>query len=211
MRSLTVALAAGAVAFSTIAMLHRPAQAATPVQLADKGDKASKDVSNDAREVIAKAIDHAAAGDLQSLLKENVGSHDRERISKDLKDEAKYKEAADKFRGAWKKKYGSDFGAAEHSRFANAFAVDSGKDENHADVKIEGSGVKEPLYLHVHKEKSGEWVIALPDSLSGESFSSNMTEQMQKLADEKDWPNSVDEGYRHAAAQILRPLQYKAK
>ncbi|HTL29907.1 MAG TPA: hypothetical protein VL282_11830 [Tepidisphaeraceae bacterium] len=206
MHRFTILCAAGAIACSTFALFHQTALAADK----DQGN-ASKDVRNDARQVVANALDHAVAGDLDSLLKEDVGSHDRDRIGKGMKkvDETKYKEYTDKFKDNWKKKYGRDFDAAGHSSAANAFDVDKGKDDSRADVKISGSGVKEPVYLHVHKEKNGKWVIALPDTLSGDTFADKMLDAAKGLADDNDWPNSVDEAYRHAASHMLRPLQYK--
>jgi hypothetical protein len=211
MRKLTTFFAVGAMAFTTNGLLTQATHAATPTQLADKDGNANDKVTGDAREVVANALDHAVAGDLQSLLKQDVGAHDRDRINKNLKnaDETKYKEYADKFKDKWKKKYGSDFNAASHSGFTHAFDVDRGKDSSHADVKISGSGVKDPVYLHTIKEKIGKWVIALPDSLSGDTFGDKMLDAVKGLADDNEWPNNVDEAYRHAAGHMLRPLQYK--
>jgi hypothetical protein len=212
MRTLVISLAAGAVLVSTCALVRANPPTVAPVPLAkDKDhDKAAKDEANAARAVIAQAVDHAVAGDLRSLLKENVGQRDRDRIEKELNksDEDKFREAADRFRGEWKKRYGSEFNAAEHSRFANAFDVDQGKDESHLDVKIAGTGAKDTLYLHLHREKLGEWKIALPDSMSGDKFASDMVSAMDHLRDMKNLPNSVDEAYRATASEVLRPLQY---
>jgi hypothetical protein len=213
-RSLTIVLAAGAIAFTTNGLLPGATHAAAPVQLADKDHgNASDSATGDARDVVANALDHAVAGDLQSLLKEDVGAKDRDRINKNLNisDGAKFREYTENFKKKWKKKYGSDFDAAGHSGFAKAFDVDKGKESNRADVKISGSGVKEPVYLHMLKEKNGKWVIALPDSLSGDNFADKMIDAAKGLADDNDWPNSVDEGYRHAASHMLRPLQYMTK
>jgi hypothetical protein len=214
MRTFPTLHTAGVLLVSAPASMPHTAHAAAPIQLADKdkdNGNASDKTSDDARDVVANALDHAVAGDLQSLLKEDVGAHDRDRINKDLNisDESKFREYTTKFKTNWKKKYGSDFDAAGHRGFTKAFDVDKGKEANRADVKVSGSGVKEPVYLHMLKEKNGKWVIALPDSLSGDTFADKMMDAAKGLANDNDWPNSVDEGYRHAASHMLRPLQYK--
>jgi len=171
--------------------------------------------AHEVHRVATVAADRALGANGVNRLLDLVAKNDRDRVEKNLvkTDDAEYQKLADDFRAKWKAKYGEDFSAEGHVAdmiHLKPTITGTGSDQR-AVIELPAESGEKAYELHLVREKSGYWMINLPDTADGKTFSANMLDSVKRLDSEVDkLPSYKAKAYEVAVTEALHVLAFPA-
>ena len=171
--------------------------------------------AHEAHRVCCVAADRALGSNGVNRLIDLVAKSDRDRVEKNLVkgDESAYLKLADDFRSKWKAKFGEDFNAEAHVAdmiHLKPTITGTGADQR-AVIQFPAETGEKGYELHLIREKSGWWMINLPDTVDGKTFSKNLMDSIQRLDGQVDkLPADKAKAYEVAVTEILHEVAFPA-